>query len=140
MISTCITDSARIEFLRGAHASTDVYKIALYVDGEKVKLDASTEEYTTANEVTNSTGYTAGGMVLAGHATSFEKGKGVLTFLPPTWEDASISARGAMIYNSSKGNKAVAIFDFGETIVSTHDAFSVKMPPATAEEGLIRLA
>lgn len=136
MIRTAVTNSAKREFLQGIHQPGDVYKIALY--SFKANLDAGTGEYTPANEI-GSIGYKAGGQALSGYADSLDAGTAIMSFKTIAWEGASISARGAMIYNSSKGNKAVAVFDFGAEITSTNGKFTATMPAATAATGLICL-
>lgn len=136
MIKTAVTNSAKREFLQGIHQPEDVYKLALY--HEKAILDAATQEYTTAREITSG-GYEAGGKILSGYSDAMDDGTAILSFKTLVWESASISARGAMIYNFSKGNKAVAVFNFGEEITSTNGKFTATMPAATASTGLICL-
>lgn len=58
----------------------------------------------------------------------------------PTWTSATITARGALIYNSSKTNKAVCVLDFGSDITSTAGTFTVQFPAATAAAGLVRIS
>lgn len=136
MIKTAVTNSAKREFLQGVHSPNDVYKIALY--SAKAILDAGTPEYTTGSEITGD-GYKAGGQTLSGYSDTSDSGTAIMSFHSPVWEKSSISARGAMIYNSSKGNKAVAIFDFGREITSTNGKFTATIPAATASTGLICL-
>lgn len=137
MIKTTITNSAKQDFLQGVHQAGDAYKIALYVEG--ADLDADTKEYSGEKEAEGK-GYVVGGKILTGYSVSFQAGKAILTFDTVTWEDASIEARAALIYNSTRNNKAVAVFDFKETVTSTNDKFTVSMPSPTANLGLIRLA
>jgi hypothetical protein len=133
MITSGVVNSAKGEFLSGVHTSTDTYKIALYVS--EAKLGPDTENYSAQNEASDP-GYEAGGKVLSGHAITVEKDIAIFTFSNPIWENASITARGAMIYNSSKENRTLAVFDFGEDVTSTNDSFSVILPT----EGLIQLS
>lgn len=137
MITTSIVNSAKREFLEGVHQPDDLYKIALY-DSDAM-LGPDTFIYSGANEV-RTENYVAGGMVLEGYSLTMDSGKAILSFADATWENVSVSARGAMIYNSSKGNKAVAVFDFGEEVTSTNGRFTASIPRANKDEGLIRIA
>lgn len=132
MITTAFPVSAKLEFLKGVHQPGDVYKIALYTG--KAKLGPATTEYSTSNEVEGK-GYTAGGMILSGYAVREEKGMAILSFGNAKWEQSSISARGLLIYNSTRNNRVIAVFDFGEVVTSTNADFVAKMP----DEGLITL-
>lgn len=135
-ITTAICNSYKQEILEGVHASADVYKIALYTS--TATLGASTTAYTATNEVTG-TGYTAGGATLTGFASGLSGSTGYLTFTDPSWASSTITARGCLIYNSSKSNKAVAAFDFGADVVSTNGTFTVDLPVAGAS-ALIRIS
>ena len=135
-ITTAICNSYKQEILEGVHASADVYKIALYTS--TATLGASTTAYTATNEVTG-TGYTAGGATLTGFASGLSGSTGYLTFTDPSWASSTITARGCLIYNSSKSNKAVAAFDFGADVVSTNGTFTVDLPVAGAA-ALIRIS
>lgn len=120
------------------HAAADVYKIALFTS--TATLSAATTAYAATNEVSG-TGYTAGGATLAGIAASLDTNTAVLDWTTdPTWPSATFTARGALIYNSSKSNKAVAVLDFGSDITATAGTFTVQFPAATAAAGLVRIA
>lgn len=136
MIKTAVTNSAKAEFLQGVHQPGDVYKIALY--SAKANLDAATKEYTDSGEI-DANGYEKGGQILSGRSDATDAGTAIMSFHSPIWERSSISARGAMIYNSSKENKTLAVFDFGMEITSTNGTFTATMPSATASTGLICL-
>lgn len=135
-ITTAICNSFKQEILEGVHTTTDVYKVALF--SSAATLGAATTAYATTNEVTG-TGYTAGGATLSGLATGLSSGTAYLTFADPSWSTATITARGCLIYNSSKSNKAVAVFDFGGDVSSTNGTFTVDFPAAGASS-LIRIA
>jgi len=133
--------SFKVELLTATHnftASTgDVFKIALYTSS--ASLDATTTVYTTSNEVVG-TGYTAGGNTLT-NVTPTSSGTTALTdFADTTWSTATITARGAMIYNSSKANKAVCILDFGSDKTSTAGNFTIVFPVPDASNAIIRIA
>ena len=135
-ITSAICNSYKQEILEGVHASTDTYKIALFTDA--ATLGAATTAYSTTNEVSGA-GYTAGGATLSGFSSGLASSTAYLTFSDPSFSNATITARGCMIYNSSKSNKAVAVFDFGSNITSTSGTFTVDLPVAGAS-ALIRIA
>lgn len=135
-ITTAICNSYKQEILEGVHASGDTYKIALYTDS--ATLGATTTAYSTTNEVSG-TGYTAGGNTLTGFSSGLSSGTGYVTFSDPSWTSSTITARGCLIYNASKSNKAVAVFDFGENVVSVSGTLTIDLPAAGAS-ALIRVA
>ena len=148
-ITTALCDSYVSELLSGTHASGDVYKIALIKVGATGTYGAGTLNAgtpgtgapTTSNlgtdEVTG-TGYTTGGATLAGFSVTGTT-TARLDFTTPSWTTATISAIGAIIYNSSKSNKAVAVFDFGGTVSSTAGTFTATMPTVGDATSLIRI-
>ena len=134
-ITSAICNSYKKEILDGTHSSGDTYKIALYTSS--ADLGASTTAYSSTNEVSG-TGYTAGGATLSGFSSGLASSTAYLTFSDPSWSNATITARGCLIYNSSKSNKAVAVFDFGSDVSSTSGTFTVDLPAAGAS-ALIRI-
>lgn len=137
-ITQAMCTSAKADFLGGViDLDTDVIKIALYTSA--ASLDAATTAYTTSNEVVG-TGYTAGGNTLSGAAISTSGTTAFVDFSDTTWSTATITARGAMIYDSSKSNKAIAILDFGADKTSTAGDFVVVFPTADASNAVIRIA
>jgi hypothetical protein len=135
-ITSALCNSYKQEILEGVHASGDTYKIALYTSS--ASLSAATTAYSATNEASG-TGYDAGGKVLSGLSTGLSGSTSYLTFSDPVWLDATITARGCLIYNSSKSNKAVAVFDFGSDIISVNGTFTVDLP-AAGSSALIRVA
>jgi hypothetical protein len=135
-ITTSICSSYKKELFDGTHASGDTYKIALFSDA--ATLGAATTAYSTTNEVSGA-GYTAGGKNLSGFASGLDGTTAYLTFTDVEWTSATITARGCLIYNSSKSNKAVAVFDFGQNVTSTSGTFTVDFP-GTGASSLIRIA
>lgn len=135
-ITTAICNSYKQEVLEGVHASTDTYKVALYTDA--ATLGATTTAYSSSNEVLGA-GYSEGGLSLTGFSSGLSNGTAYLTFTDPAWENATITARGCLIYNSSKSNKAVASFDFGQNVSSVNGTFTVDFP-GTGAASLIRIA
>lgn len=121
-----------------ASTAQDVFKIALY--SSTATLDDTTTGYTKSNEVTG-VGYTAGGITLTVSTTpTFTGTTAFLSFADASWPAATITARGALIYNSSQGNIAVAALDFGSDKTSTTGTFSVIFPAANSTSAILRLA
>jgi hypothetical protein len=135
-ITSALCNSYKQEILEGVHASTDTYKIALF--DSNAGLSATTTAYSTSGEV-EGTGYTAGGETLSGFTTGLSGSTAYLTFSDPSWANSTITARGCMIYNSSKSNKAVAVFNFGQNVSSVNGTFTVDFPGAGGSS-LIRIA
>lgn len=133
-----LCNSFKLEILDGVHLAADTYKIALYTSS--ATLSKSTTVYTTTGEVAAGGGYTAGGQNLSGRSAALDGDTAVLDFADAQWAASTITARSALIYNSTRSNKAVAVLDFGSDIVSTNGNFNVVFPAATAAAGLIRIA
>jgi hypothetical protein len=137
MIEQAVCTSFLEEILQGIHLAADTYKIALYTSA--ATLNADTTAYSATNEVANGNGYTTGGATLTGFAVAKGSGKAWLDFNDASWPTSSITARGALIYNSSRSNKAVMVIDFGANITSTNGTFLVTFPAANAANALLRL-
>ena len=149
LVQTLAT-SFKVEILDGIHnfgvgvirASTtaDTFKIALY--STLATLGSTTTVYTTQDEVTG-TSYVAGGNTLvisqAPTSTSTET-TAWLNFDNSSWTTASFSADGALIYNSTQGNKAVAVLNFGGTKTATAQTFTVTFPASTSDAAIIRIS
>jgi hypothetical protein len=135
-ITTAICNSYKQELLEGVHASGDTYKIALFTDS--ATLDKATTAYSSTNEVSGA-GFDAGGKSLTGFTSGLSTDTAYITFDDPSWSSSTITARGCLIYNSSKSNKAVAVFDFGSNVVSVSGTFTIDFPTAGAS-ALIRIA
>jgi hypothetical protein len=137
-ITAALCNSYKQEILQGVHEAADTYKIALYTSS--ATLSKSTTAYSGTNEVANGNGYTTGGATLSGFSTSLDGDVAILDFTTdPEWSNATITAAGALIYNSSQSDKAVAVLSFGGDITSTAGTFKVTFPAAAAATGLIRL-
>lgn len=131
------TTSFKRELYEGVHDFlTDTFNIALYTNA--ATLGADTTVYTTVGEVAG-TGYSAGGEVLTGATVAAANGVAYVNFNSVTWNPASFTCRGALIYNVSKGNKAVAVLDFGVDKTATI-SFTVQMPVNGPSTALIRSA
>ncbi len=137
-ITAAICNSAKLEFLQGIHEAGDVYMIALYAPG--ATLNKTTTVYSATDEVGASGDYVAGGQALVGYQAALYTDTATLDWTTdPQWTGATISAIGALIYNASQGNKAVAVLDFGGTITSTAGVFKVTLPTPAAGTALIRV-
>ena len=138
-ITPGMCNSFKAELLGMAiHVSTDVFKFALFTSA--ATIGPTSTAYAVTNEVAATGGYTAGGFTLSGLTASLDGTVGILDFADVTVSSATITARGGMIYNSSKGNKAVAVFDFGADITSTNGTWSAPMPAPAAATAVLRVA
>lgn len=132
-----ICNSFKKEVMQGVHTiETDIFKIALYSEGATLSPD--TTEYDPAGETVGQ-GYAAGGQELTGAVLDLDGNTAIATFNNATWLNATIDTIGALIYNSSKDNKAVAVIDFGSEISSTNGDFSVQFPAFDRNNAIIRL-
>ena len=147
-ISQAMATSFKVEILDGIHnfgtgvvrASTaaDTFKIALYTSA--ATLGATTTAYTTSDEVTG-TNYTAGGNTLTiSQVPTSTSTTAWLDFADSTWSNATITANGALIYNSTQSNKAVAVLAFGGDKTSTAGDFTIVFPTADSTSAIIRIA
>jgi hypothetical protein len=134
--------SFKIQLLNGLqNFSANTFKIALYTSS--ATLDANTTAYTTSDEVATGGNYVAGGNTLSVTTTPTNGGSGTtayIDFADTTWSAATITARGALIYNNSQSNSAVAVLDFGSDKTSTDGDFTVQFPAATNTTAIIRIA
>jgi hypothetical protein len=136
MIQQGATTIFKVNLLNGVEDfTTGVYKIALYT--ALADLGPTTTAYTTTNEITG-TGYVAGGETLTNVAPTSSGGVAFISFLNVTWNPASFTTRGALIYNSATG-AAVAVLDFGADKTCSN-TFTVTFPTATASDAIIRLS
>jgi len=134
MIIQTQTTSFKAEVYQAVHnLLTDTIKIALYTGD--ANLDEDTTVYTTLNEVVAS-GYTAGGEVMTGVALNTSGYTVYVNWANVSWS-TSVTARCALIYNVTQGNKSIAVLDFGSDKTST-GTFTITMPANTATSALIR--
>jgi len=128
----------KAEILGGIHdLDTDTLQIALYTSA--ATLGAATTTYTTSDEVVG-VNYVAGGNTILSPVISLDGTTGIFDCADSTWTAATITARGALIYNATKANRAIAVLDFGSDKISTAGNFTVIMPTAAAATALIRIA
>ena len=107
----------------------DTLKIALYTSS--ASLDASTTAFTTSNEISG-TGYSSGGVELTSRTVSTSGTTAFFDADDPTWTSASFTARGALIYNSSNSNIAIAVLNFGGDFTVSSGTFRIVFPAAGA--------
>tara|TARA_R110000744_G_scaffold63412_1_gene130472 strand:- start:114 stop:545 length:432 start_codon:yes stop_codon:yes gene_type:complete len=141
-ITTALPTTFKVEILKGVHnftaSSGNTFKMALYTSS--ASLGATTAAYTTSNEVSG-TNYTAKGNTLTSVTPVASSTTAVCDFADTTWSNATITARGAMIFNeSASGDPAVAILNFGADKTSTAGNFVVSFPTADASNAIIRIA
>lgn len=137
MITQTQTTSFKAELYEGIHdLLTDTIKIALYT--ATADLGAATTAYSSDNEVSG-TGYTAGGNTLTGATVSTSGTTAYVTFSNTSWASASFTCRGALIYNSSKANRSVAVLNFGNDKIVTNQTFTVQFPADVAGSAIIRM-
>jgi len=145
-IAQTATTSFKVELLQALHnfgpTSPNVFKIALYTAA--ATLNADSLVYTASDEVVGA-GYVAGGNILtiAVSPTSGNNTLGVPTafvsFAASTWQAASFTTRGALIYNSTNGNRSVAVLDFGADKTVVNDTFQVIFPTPSANSAIVRI-
>ena len=126
------------DVMLGLHdLDSDTIKIALYTSS--ATLNATTDTYTTSNEVANGNGYTTGGVTLA-NASVIENGtSGCFDADNPEWTSATFTARGALIYNDTDGDRAIAVLDFGGDFTVSSGTFRIVFPAQTASNAIIRI-
>ena len=131
-----MTTSFKVELPQAVHnLLTDSIKMALYT--ASATLNADTTIYSSSSEAV-AAGYTAGGVILTGVTINSANNSAYISFNNPSWA-AALTARGALIYNASKGNKSVAILDFGADKTSS-STFTVTLPANTSGSALLRIA
>lgn len=140
-ITTAMTTSFKKEVLEALHdfnvSGGSTFKLALYTSA--ADLGAATTAYSATNEVSG-TGYTAGGVTLTNIDPVTSGTTGFADFADATFTDATITAAGALIYNSSQSNRAVAVLSFGGDKTSTNGDFVIQFPVADASNAIIRIA
>lgn len=136
-ITSGISISFRSQIMLGEHdLDTNSIKLALY--SSSASLSDGTTVYTTSNEVVG-TGYSAGGVVLTGIDVTTDSSVAVVSITDAVVTASTITARGALIYNASQANKAIAVFDFGADKSSTAGDFTIQFPAAAAATAIIRI-
>jgi hypothetical protein len=133
--------SFKKELLEGLHdfnaSGGNTYKLALY--DNNASFTAATTVYTATNEISG-TGYSAGGGTLTNIDPTTSGTTAFIDFADLTFSSATITARGALIYNSTNGNRTVCVLDFGSDKTSTAGDFTIVFPTADASNAIVRIA
>jgi len=141
-ITQALPNSFKKQLLDGdqdfSSAGGDVFKLALYVS--TATLGASTTAYTTTGEVTASGDYVAGGKALVNTGTSVASSVAITDFSDLSFTGVTITARGALIYNTSFSNAAVAVLNFGSDKTATDGTFTIQFPAFTTSAAIIRIS
>ena len=147
-ITQAIANAFKKQLLEGdvnfKSSGGDVFKLALFTSS--ATLNSTTTAYSTTNEVSNTGQYTAGGSALTGQSTNIGTGtgKGVafVDFADLSFTGVTLTARGALIYNTSSAvsNAAVAVLDFGADKTATSGTFTVQFPAATTSAAILRIS
>jgi len=148
-ITSAVCSSFKSELLSGKHdfdsSGGDTFKIAMFTSS--ASLDATTTDYSTSNEITNSSGtaYTAGGKALTNQGVTLSSTTAYTDFADVSWTSASFTANGAMIYNTttdggSSTTDAICVIAFGGDKTVSSGTFTVQFPAAAATTAILRLA
>ena len=143
--TNAICNSFKKELLQGKHdfdTSSDTYKLAMYTS--TATLGASTENYTTSNEVANTGQYSAGGGTLVNQGVKVSSGVAITDFADLSFTGVTLTARGALIYNTTTDGgtnttDAVAVLDFGGDKTATAGTFTIQFPAFTTSAAILRL-
>lgn len=147
MITDAMANQFKLDTLNALHLPTDTYKIALIKPSPKGDFDGNYGTYTAGmggDEVASGGGYVQGGATLSGRAASLVAGEASVGWADAIWGSASISASGAVIYNATRSNKVIAVFNLRTaggvpaTITSTNGDFALTIP--SSGTGIIRIA
>ena len=144
--TNAICDSFKKELLQAKHdfdTSSDTYKLAMFTSS--ATLGKSTTNYTTSNEVSSPSGYTAGGKALVNQGVKVSSSVAITDFADLSFVGVTLTARGALIYNTttdggSGTTDAVAVLDFGGDKTATSGTFTIQFPAFTSSAAILRLA
>jgi len=142
--TNAICNSFKKELLQGKHdfdTSSDTYNLAMYTS--LATLGASTQNYTTGNEVSSS-GYTAGGKALVNQGVKVSSAVAITSFANLSFTGVTLSAQGALIYNTTTDGgtgttDAVCVLDFGGVKTATAGTFTIQFPAFTTSAAILRL-
>ena len=143
-ITSAICSSFKQQLLQGKHSFESsgghTFKIALFTSS--ASLDATTTIYSTSNEISNTSGsaYSAGGATLTSVTPTLDSSTAVCDFADVSFTSATFTANGALIYNDTQSDKAVAVIAFGGDKTVTSGTFTIQFPTADASNAIIRIA
>jgi len=140
-IVQAVCNSFKQQILEGVHnlaTGGNTFKLSLYTSA--ANLSASTTVYISTNEVTATGQYTAGGGVLTGQLTSLDTGVAIVDFADLSFTGVTLTAAGALIYNTSASNKAVCALSFGGDKTATAGTFTIVFPAFTSANAILRIS
>ena len=141
-ITQAVCNSFKEQLLGAVHdfdsGSGQVFKLAMY--SSAATLDANTTVYTSTNEVGNTGQYSAGGGVLTSQQVSLDGSVAIIDFADLSFTGVTLTARGALIYNTSASNKSVCVLDFGADKTATSGTFTIQFPAFTSAAAILRIA
>ena len=141
-ITQAVANSFKGELLQGTHnftaATGNVFKLALYTSA--ATLNSATTVYANTNEVANSGQYATGGGVLTNVSPVVSSGVAFIDFSDLSFTGVTLTARGALIYNTSATNKAVCVLDFGSDKTATSGTFTIQFPADTTSAAILRIS
>jgi len=140
-ITQSVANSFKGQLLQGGHnfntTNGNIFKISLYTSA--ATLDSSTTVYTSTNEVANTGQYVTGGGVLANVSPVVSSGVAFIDFADISFTGVTLTARGALIYNTSNANAAVCVLDFGSDKTATSGTFTIQFPADTTSAAILRI-
>jgi hypothetical protein len=141
-IAQAVCNTFKSELLGAVHdfdsGSNQVFKLALYTSA--ANLSAATTAYTATGEVSASGQYTAGGGILQSQTVSLDNATGIVDFADLSFTGVTLTAGGALIYNTSASNKAVCVLSFGGDKTATSGTFTIVFPANTSAAAILRIA
>ena len=140
--TNAICNSFKKELLEGTHnfksSGGNSFKLALYTSS--ATLGKSTTSFTTDNQVGATGQYASGGSALTNGGTSLSSDTALVDFADLSFTGVSLTARGALIYNTSESNKAVAVLDFGGDKTATAGTFTIQFPTFNSTNAILRIS
>ena len=141
-ITQAVANSFKGELLTGTHnftaATGNVFKLALYTSA--ATLNSTTTVYANTNEVANSGQYVTGGGVLTNVSPVVSSGVAFIDFSDLSFTGVTLTAAGALIYNTSATNKAVCVLSFGSDKTATSGTFTIQFPADTTSAAILRIS
>jgi hypothetical protein len=141
-ITQAVCNTFKSELLGAVHdfdsGSGQVFKLALYTSA--ANLSAATTAYTASGEVANSGQYTATGGILQSQQVSLDNATAIVDFADLSFTGVTLTAAGALIYNTSASNKAVCVLSFGGDKTATSGTFTIVFPAFTSAAAILRIA
>jgi hypothetical protein len=140
-ITQAVCNSFKQQILEGIHnfeSGGDTFFLALY--SSAANLSAATTAYTATSEVPASGEYASGGGQLQGQETSLDTGVAIVDFADLSFTGVTLTARGALIYNTTETKAAVCVLDFGSDKTATSGTFTIQFPAFTSSAAILRIA